>query len=54
MDGGEAFEALNCAAEINSNLIVVINDNEMSIPENHGALGRHLKTVERIRWKAER
>ena len=45
MDGGEAFEALNCAAEINSNLIVVINDNEMSIPENHGALGRHLKQL---------
>ena len=32
-------------AEINSNLIVVINDNEMSIPENHGALGRHLKQL---------
>lgn len=45
LDGGEAFEALNCAAEINSNLIVVINDNEMSIPENHGALGRHLKQL---------
>lgn len=42
LDGGEAFEALNCAAELNSNLIVVINDNEMSIPENHGALGKHL------------
>lgn len=45
LDGGEAFEALNCAAEINSSLIVVINDNEMSIPENHGALGRHLKQL---------
>lgn len=42
LDGGEAFEALNCAAELGGNLIVVINDNEMSIPENHGALGRHL------------
>ena len=42
LDGGEAFEALNIASELNSNLIVVINDNEMSIPENHGALGRHL------------
>ena len=42
LDGGEAFEALNYAAELNSGLIVVINDNEMSIPENHGALGRHL------------
>lgn len=42
LDGGEAFEALNYAAELNSGLIVVINDNEMSIPENHGSLGRHL------------
>lgn len=42
LDGGEAFEALNYAAELDSNLIVVINDNEMSIPENHGTLGRHL------------
>ncbi len=42
LDGGEAFEALNCASELNSNIIVVINDNEMSIPENHGALGKHL------------
>ena len=42
LDGGEAFEALNCVLELNSNIIVVINDNEMSIPENHGALGKHL------------
>lgn len=45
LDGGEAFEALNCATELNSNLIVIINDNEMSIPENHGALGRHLTAL---------
>lgn len=42
LDGGEAFEALNYASELDSNLIVVINDNEMSIPENHGALSKHL------------
>lgn len=45
LDGGEAFEALNCASEITGNLIVIINDNEMSIPENHGALGKHLKDL---------
>lgn len=42
LDGGEAFEALNYAAELNDGLIVVINDNDMSIPENHGALCEHL------------
>lgn len=45
LDGGEAFEALNCASEITGNLIVIINDNEMSIPENHGALGKHLRDL---------
>ena len=38
LDGGEAFEALNYAKELKSGLIVVINDNNMSIPENYGAL----------------
>lgn len=42
LDGGEAFEALNIAAELGSGLIVVLNDNDMSIPENHGALCAHL------------
>lgn len=45
LDGGEAFEALNFASELNSNLIVIINDNEMSIPENHGALSKHLNDL---------
>lgn len=38
LDGGEAFEALNYAKELKSGLIVVINDNNMSIPENYGGL----------------
>lgn len=38
LDGGEAFEALNYASELHSGLIVVINDNNMSIPENYGGL----------------
>lgn len=53
LDGGEAFEALNCAAELDSNLIVIINDNEMSIPENHGALGRHLTALKAASGKSE-
>lgn len=46
LDGGEAFEALNYAAELNSGLIIVVNDNDMSIPENHGGLCRLLETLE--------
>lgn len=45
LDGGEAFEALNSAVEVGGGLIVVVNDNDMSIPENHGALCKHLATL---------
>lgn len=42
LDGGEAFEALNYAAELGTNLIIIVNDNDMSIPENHGTLSKKL------------
>lgn len=42
LDGGESFEALNYASELNSSLIVVVNDNNMSIPENYGGLNNLL------------
>lgn len=42
LDGGEAYEALNYASELNSGLIVVVNDNDTSIAENHGGLCRLL------------
>lgn len=45
LDGGESFEALNCCSEIDGGLIVVINDNQMSIPENHGYLSKHLNEL---------
>lgn len=45
LSGGEAFEGLNNAAESNSNLIIVVNDNQMSIAENHGGLYRNLKEL---------
>jgi 1-deoxy-D-xylulose-5-phosphate synthase len=35
--GGEAFEGLNIAGDLNSNFIVVVNDNEMSIDPNSGS-----------------
>lgn len=45
LDGGEAFEAINLAGELGSRLIVVVNDNNMSIPENHGALSAKLEEL---------
>lgn len=42
LTGGMAFEALNYAGEINTDLIVVLNDNEMSIDQNVGGLNSYL------------
>ena len=43
LSGGEAYEGLDYAYELKSNLIVVVNDNQMSIAENHGGLYKHLE-----------
>ena len=45
LGGGMALEALNFAPTLGSNIIVVLNDNQMSIAENHGALYEHLKAL---------
>ncbi len=45
MTGGLAYEALNNAGRTNTNLIVILNDNEMSITENVGAMSRHLSDI---------
>ncbi|MHB9020278.1 MAG: 1-deoxy-D-xylulose-5-phosphate synthase [Halothiobacillus sp.] len=42
LTAGQAFEALNHAGELKANLLVVLNDNEMSISKNVGALNQHL------------
>lgn len=42
LTAGMAFEAMNHAGDIRSDLLVVLNDNEMSISENVGALNNHL------------
>lgn len=42
LSGGEALEGLDWAAELNSNFIIVVNDNQMSIAENHGGLYENL------------
>lgn len=45
MTGGEAFEALNHAGDIGKNLIVVLNDNGMSIDFNVGAMSEYLSRI---------
>lgn len=42
LSGGEAYEGLNNVIELGSNMIIVVNDNDMSIAENHGGLYSHL------------
>ncbi len=42
MTGGMAFEALNNAARLKSNFIIILNDNNMSISENVGGMSRYL------------
>ncbi len=42
MTGGMAYEALNNASRLNTNFMIVLNDNDMSISENVGGLSRHL------------
>ncbi|MCR5633958.1 MAG: 1-deoxy-D-xylulose-5-phosphate synthase [Lachnospiraceae bacterium] len=45
LSGGEALEGLDYAGEMNTNLIIIVNDNEQSIAENHGGLYRNLKEL---------
>lgn len=45
LSGGEAFEGLNEAAILRNNFIVIVNDNQMSIPHDHGALYRNLRDL---------
>ena len=45
LSGGEAFEGLSNAAEAGTNMIIVVNDNEMSIAENHGGLYQNLQLL---------
>ena len=45
LSGGEALEGLDFAGEQESNFIIVVNDNDMSIAENHGGLYKNLKQL---------
>ena len=51
LSGGEAYEGLNNAAEAGTNMIIIVNDNDMSIAENHGGLYKNLKELTRYRRK---
>lgn len=42
LSGGEAFEGLDTAGELGTNFIIIVNDNQMSIAENHGGLYKNL------------
>ncbi|BCI60582.1 1-deoxy-D-xylulose-5-phosphate synthase [Solibaculum mannosilyticum] len=53
LSGGEALEGLDFASELKGNLIVVVNDNDMSIAENHGGLYGNLKLLRETNGKAE-
>ena len=53
LSGGEAIEALNVVgSELNSNFIVVVNDNEMAIAETHGGIYKNLKELRDTNGKA--
>lgn len=45
LSGGEAYEGLNNASEQGTNMIIIANDNDMSIAENHGGLYKTLKEL---------
>ena len=53
LSGGEALEGLNFASKLNSNFIIIVNDNQMSIAENFGGLYDNLKLLRETKGQAE-
>ena len=53
LSGGEAYEGLNNAAESGKNIIIVVNDNDMSIAENHGGLYKNLAQLRETNGASE-
>ncbi len=53
LSGGEALEGIDFASELESNFIIVVNDNDMSIAENHGGLYKNLKALRESDGKCE-
>lgn len=53
LSGGEAYEGLNNAVEAGTNMIIIVNDNEMSIAENYGGLYKNLRELRETEGKSE-
>lgn len=53
LSGGEAFEGFDNAVTLGTNMIILVNDNNMSIAENHGGLYDNLKLLRETEGKAE-
>ena len=53
LSGGEALEGFSNAAVLGSNIIIILNDNEMSIAENHGGLYNNLRLLRQTNGTAE-
>ncbi len=53
LSGGEAYEGLNNAAVLQSNMIIIVNDNNMSIAENQGGLYENLKLLRKTKGLAD-
>ena len=53
LSGGEAFEGLYEASELGTGIIIVVNDNEMSIAENHGGIYKNLRALRESRGECE-
>ena len=53
LSGGEALEGLDMAAELDTNIIIVVNDNQMSIAENHGGLYKNLQLLRETNGEAQ-
>ena len=53
LSGGEAYEGFNNAAELGTNIIIIVNDNEMSIAPNHGGLYKNLEELRRSNGTAQ-
>ncbi|MCR4943412.1 MAG: 1-deoxy-D-xylulose-5-phosphate synthase [Clostridium sp.] len=53
LSGGEALEGLHFAGDMDTNFIIVVNDNDMSIAENHGGFYKNLKELRESNGKCE-
>ncbi len=53
LSGGEALEGFSNAAVLDSNILIIVNDNEMSIAENHGGIYTNLRLLRETNGAAE-